>query len=92
MKNPEWLKHNDDGSVDITLSKPANIEGVKTTAVRMREPTVGDQEVASERSGSDASREIAAIADLCGLAPDDIRKMTARDWKRMQTAYLSFID
>lgn len=91
-KKPDYLKHNDDGSVDITLSKPADIAGVKISVVRMREPTVGDQEVASERSGSDASREISAFADLCELAPDDIRKLPARDWKRLQTAYLTFID
>lgn len=91
-KKPDYLKHNEDGSIDITLSKPADIVGVKTTAVRMREPTVGDQEVASERAGTDAAREIAVFADLCGLAPDDIRKMPLRDYKRFQTAYLTFID
>lgn len=91
-KKPEWLKNNEDGSVDITLSRPASIDGVNTAAVRMREPTVGDQEIASERSGTDASREIATFADLCGLAPDDIRKMPLRDYKRFQTAYLAFID
>lgn len=92
MKKPEFLKYNEDGSVDITLSKPADVAGVKTTTVRMREPLVEDQEVAAERSGSDAAREIATFADLCGLAPDDIRKMPLRDYKRFQTAYLSFID
>lgn len=91
-KLPEWLKYNDDGSADITLSKPASVAGVKTSVLRMREPTVADQEVASERSGSDAAREIAVFADLCGLAPDDIRAMGLRDYKRMQTAYLGFID
>lgn len=92
MKKPDYLKQNDDSSVDITLSRPADIAGVKTAVVRMREPTVYDQEVASERSGSDAAREIAVFADLCGLAPDDIRKMPLRDYKRFQTAYLAFID
>mgnify|MGYP000039893694 CR=1 FL=1 len=92
MKKPEYLKHNDDGSVDITLSKPAEFAGVKTSTVRMREPTVGDQEVASEMSGSDASREINVFANLCDLAPDDIRKLPLRDYKRFQTAYLGFID
>lgn len=91
-EKPEWMKNNDDGSVDITLSRPADVAGVKTAVVRMREPLVADQEVAGERSGSDAAREIATFADLCGLAPEDIRKMPIRDYKRMQTAYLSFID
>lgn len=92
MKKNEWLKQNDDGSVDIALSRPADIAGTKTSVVRMREPTVADQEVASEMSGTDAAREIAVLANLCGLAPDDIRKLPLRDYKRMQVAYLGFID
>lgn len=92
MKQNEWLKQNDDGSVDVTLSRPADIAGTKTSAVRMREPTVGDQEVASGMTGTDAAREIAIFANLCQLAPDDIRKLPLRDYKRLQTAYLAFID
>lgn len=91
-KNPEWMKQNADGSVDITLSRPADIGTAKTSAVRMREPTVGDQEVAAEMSGSEAAKEIAMFANLCELAPDDIRKLPMRDYKRLQTAFLGFID
>lgn len=40
---PEYLKFNDDGSADITLSRPADIGGTKVAVLRMREPTVGDQ-------------------------------------------------
>lgn len=91
-KNPEWLKENADGSFDITLSRPADIAGVKSATLRMREPTVADQEVASEMNGSDAAREITVFANLCDLAPDDIRKLPLREYKRLQTAYLAFID
>lgn len=90
-KKPEWLADGN-GFTDITLSKPASFNGVQTASVRMREPTVGDQEVASEMSGSDASREIAVFANLCSLAPEDIRKLPLREYKRLQTAYLAFID
>ena len=91
-KQPEWLKYNDDGSADITLSRPCEFSGVKQSVVRMREPTVGDQEVVSNMSGSDAEREIMAFANLCELVPDDLRKMPLRDFMRMQTAYRGFID
>lgn len=91
-KKPDWLNVNDNGSADITLSRPADIAGAKVSVVRMREPTVGDQEVASEMTGSDATREITVLANLCELAPDDIRKMPLRDYKRLQTAYLGFLD
>ncbi len=91
-KQPEWLKYNDDNSADITLSRAVVIAGVSMTSLRMREPLVSDQELAAERTGSDATREIAAFADLCGLTPADVRQLPARDWKRLQTAYLGFID
>jgi hypothetical protein len=91
-KLPDWLKYNADGSADITLAKPADLSGAKVSVVRMREPTVADQEAASEMSGSDAAREIGTFANLCQLAPDDIRKLSLRDYKRLQVAYLGFID
>lgn len=43
-------------------------------------------------SGSDATREITAFANLCGLAPDDIRKLPMRDYGRLQRAYTAFLD
>jgi hypothetical protein len=91
MKKPEYLKEGD-GCVDITLHKPMTIDGVQVTSVRMREPTVADQEAASVMTGSDATREIQTFANLCNITPDDIRKMTMRDYKRLQTAYVGFID
>lgn len=90
-KKPDWLKEGP-GYTDITLSRAVDIAGVQTTSVRMREPTVRDQEAASEMSGSDAAREIATFANLCELAPDDIRNLPLRDYKRIQTAYMGFID
>jgi hypothetical protein len=91
-KQPEWLKYNDDGSADITLSRPAELNNMKQSVVRMREPTVRDQEAVSEMSGTDASREIHAFANLCDLSPEDLRQMPLRDFMRLQTAYRGFID
>lgn len=89
-KLPEYLKFNDDGSADITLSRPADIGGTKVSVLRMREPTVGDQEIAFQISGSDAAKEITMFANLCGVAPDDVRKFPLRDYGRMQKAYSVF--
>ncbi len=89
---PEYLKFNDDGSADITLSRPASISGTKVSVLRMREPTVGDQEITAQMTGNDATREITAFANLCGLAPDDIRKLPLRDYGRLQRTYTVFLD
>lgn len=81
-----------DGFVDVKLSRAIEVGGVKTDTVRMREPTVADQETAGNIQGSDATREIMTFANLCEIAPDEIRSMTMRDYKRLQSAYITFID
>jgi hypothetical protein len=91
-KLPQYLKINDNGSIYITLSRPADIGGTKFDLLTMREPTVGDQEITTQMSGSDATREITTFANLCGLAPDDIRKLPMRDYGRLQRAYTAFLD
>lgn len=87
----DYLKHGA-GYVDVTLSRPLDVNGAAVTSVRMREPTVADQEANTEGKGSDAAREILFFANLCELTPDDIRKLPLRDYKRLQTAFLGFID
>lgn len=90
-KKPEWMKEGD-GFVDVTLSRPADMGGVKMTTLRMREPTVEDSMAASDKDGSDAEREVFAIACLVEQAPEHLRKLSLRDFKRLQVAYLSFTD
>lgn len=91
-KSPAWMKVNDEGAVDVTLSRELNLGGAKTTVIRMREPLVSDQLAADKKSGSDAEKEIAILANLCMLTPTDIAGLPLRDYKRLQTAYMSFID
>ncbi|USZ80551.1 tail assembly protein [Serratia phage MQ-4] len=90
---PAWLNVNEaEGYADITLSRGVEILGSKVTVIRMREPTVADQEVSSVMKGSDAQREIQTFATLCDLAPDDIRKLPLRDYTRLQKAFVNFIN
>lgn len=81
-----------DGGVDVELFTGISISGVKTKTVRMREPTVADQESAAAIQGNDATREIVTFANLCQVTPDEIRALTMRDYKRLQEGYLAFID
>lgn len=90
-KNPEWLTLGE-GYADVKLSRPLAVSGAKVEALRLREPTVRDQEVASEAAGSEASREIATLANLCEVTPDEIRSLSLRDYKRLQIAFMGFID
>lgn len=95
MSNPNKKKPADyivegDGFADITLSREATFNGIKSKTLRMREPTVDDQLTTQELSGSDGAREVAAFANLCACTPEDIRKLPLRDHARLQAAYVLF--
>jgi hypothetical protein len=92
MAAKDFVKLNDQGDADITLSKPLKIGGVDVPALRMREPTVNDQLIADAMTGTDADKELAMFGNLTSQAPDDIKRLTMRDYKRVQAAYGLFID
>jgi hypothetical protein len=82
---------NDDGSVDIPLSKSIDIDGTKVTALRMREPMVSDW-LAVQGTGTDAEQELALIANLCMVDPSALRRLSLRDGFRAKAALSGFID
>ena len=81
----------DAGFVDVELSRPMVIDGAQVKALRMREPTVADQLASEEMKGSDSAKEIAMLANLCEVSPDDIKRLTLKDYKKLQAAFLGFI-
>lgn len=90
-KLPEYLVLAADGAyINITLSRALDVDGAKISALRMREPTVADQETSLEIDGTDAKREILMFANLCEVSPEDIRKLGLRDYRRIQEAFLNF--
>lgn len=92
-KKIDYLEKSSDGAtVDIKLRRSYEFNGVKTSSIRMREPTVRDQLTTSEMQGSDARREIATFANLCDVKPSDIESLSMADYQRIQMAYGSFLD
>jgi hypothetical protein len=84
-------KKTDQGYVDVPLSRPMSIDGAQVKVLRMREPTVADQLVSEEMKGSDSAKEIAMFANLCEVATDDIKRLTLKDYKKLQVAFMDFI-
>lgn len=80
------------GHVDIPLVSGLTIDGAKTMTLRMREPTVADQLATDNAQGGDAAKEMAMMANLLMITPEDIKALTLRDYKKVQTAFLAFID
>lgn len=78
--------------VDIELTKPAEIAGARVKILRMREPTVADQLVFEAMKGSDLERDYRYFANLCEVSPDDLKRLPLRDYKRVQKAFLDFLD
>ena len=81
----------DAGFVDVELSRPMSIDGAQVKALRMREPTVADQLASDEMKGGEAAKEITMLANLCEVSPDDIKRLTLRDYKKLQGAFMGFL-
>ena len=79
------------GYVDIELSRPIEIDGVQVTMLRMREPTVADQLAIDDMKGGSAIKEVTLAANLCDVTPDDIKRLTLRDYGKIQNAFSGFI-
>ena len=82
----------DKSYVDIELVTPATIAGAETKSLRMREPTVADQIAADQIKGSDAEKEVAYMANLCEVSPDDLRGLTLRNYRKVQEAFVGFTE
>lgn len=81
-----------DGFADIELSKAIKVDGTDVKSLRMREPTVLDQRASQKAEGDNGDKETILFANLCGILPTDLNVMCMRDYGRVQTAYLGFID
>ncbi|MCA0905123.1 phage tail assembly protein [Ruegeria marisrubri] len=82
-----------DGSMEIDFSdRPLKIDGTDVKKLVMREPDVDDQIIAKSASDGDpAEAEIAIIANLTELPPEQVRKFKIRQYTRLQAAYQDFL-
>lgn len=79
-------------NTNIKLESGIDIDGTTVKTLTMREPTVADQLAASEVSGGNAVQEITLIANLCEVTPDDIKKLTLKDYRKVQEAFAGFTE
>ena len=75
----------------IELERGVEIAGARVMTLTMREPTVDDQIIAGETKGGSALQEVALLANLCEVAPADIRRLAMRDYIKLQKAYAAFL-
>lgn len=90
VKAEDCVKY-EEGRAVITLSRPLVINGAKTETVTMREPTVRDQR-AAQKYEDPMDVEIHALCHLCMMTPEDVEGLSLKDFRRLQVAYMGFID
>ena len=84
---------NKKSTVEIELDFPIKIEGVECHRLTLRRPKVGDMLAAEEGSKgqSEQETEILAFANLCMVAPSEIRDLDLGDYKKLQKAFSGFL-
>ena len=68
----------------IQLNYPISVNGIKNTVLSMRRPTVGDYLNSVDSGRNNQEAEIRLIADLCSMAPDDVKKLDMQDYLTLQ--------
>lgn len=91
-KLPGFLKENPDGSVSATLSRPVEISGAMVSVITLREPDVSDQLAAQKSAKDNAGQELALLANLAELDPEDLHRVKLRDYGRLQVALGFFMN
>lgn len=71
------------------ITKP---DGSKLTSVTLRRATVGDLKAAQRQADKPEDQELALVARLTGLVPEDIELMDLADYKRIQESFRGQLD
>lgn len=79
------------GTKEIKFDKPITVSGKQVSALTMREPTVEDQLTAEEGGRTEARREVALLANLCEVSPEDIAALKLKEYRKLQEAYAAFM-
>jgi tail assembly chaperone E/41/14-like protein len=82
---PAYIKEGADGALTVTLVRGLQVSGAKVSTLTLREPSLDDQLV-SQKAGDNAEAEVALIANLAEVSPDDLRALKMRDFLRLQEA------
>lgn len=82
---PDFIKEGSDGSLTVALVRGLDVAGANVTSLKLREPSLNDQ-LTSQKIGGNAEAEVALIANLAEVPPDDLRLLKMRDFVRLQAA------
>lgn len=76
--------------LDFPFNSPSDNREIKE--LTMRRGSVGDQLAAQHNSKSEGETEVRLFANLCGISPDEMKKVDLKDYKKVQETYKSFLE
>lgn len=89
-KTPSYLVVESD-RVTVSLSKPAEANGVQVDKLTLRAPTVRDVRAATSTTGDDEQREMNLFASLAEVGVKDLEGLTLKDYTRLQAGYFRLV-
>ncbi|MFT2186370.1 phage tail assembly protein [Pseudomonas putida] len=88
---PKYLELTAD-RVTVTLSKPAQLNGIVSDKISLRAPTVRDMRAAQATGGADdEQRELNLFASLAEVGVKDLETLTVKDYTRLQNGYFRLV-
>ena len=78
--------------IDVQLTRPFELNGVKVSTLRMREPSLLDQKTAAAVRGDAIVQESSLFCNLLEMSSDDLNRLPMRDYRRLQKAFENFIE
>lgn len=81
---------NDDGSATITLMREINVSGEKRKSVTLQCPSTKFMRESSQKIETPAG-EIEGVAELCGLAVEEVGQIGHPDYRRVQGVFACFL-
>lgn len=79
--------------MDITLKHPVKLATGQTLGkVTLRRPKVKDLKAAQRVSDKPEEQELALIAQLAGLTPEDIEELDLADYKAIAESFRAMLD
>lgn len=74
----------------VKIEYPIKINGQEVSEFFMRRPTVADHRIAQKKADP-LDQEITLFANLLDIAPADVERMDAKDYKRIGEVYQGFL-
>ncbi|WPY95591.1 phage tail assembly protein [Limimaricola variabilis] len=85
-KLPDYIVEGADGALSVTLARGIEVAGATVKKLQLREPTLADQLAAQAGKNGTAESEVALLANLAEITPDELRHVKMRDYARLQVA------